>query len=70
MGWEMKDVGLSSITVRLSNHGGERERAHKLLSDGLEQRLNKAILEVIKDPQYAEILLFEPEYYEGMMDNG
>lgn len=63
MGWECRDVGFT-VSLRLDSHGGERERADEQLADELDKRVRAAVLEVIRDPRYAEILMFEPDWYE------
>jgi hypothetical protein len=63
MGWEMRDLGVFPITARLDSHGGEKEQEHERLAEELSERLREMTLAVISDPRYAEILLFEPDYY-------
>lgn len=62
MGWEGRDVGFT-VALRLDAHGGETEQRHEQLADELAERLRAAIIETISDPRYAEILLFEPDWY-------
>lgn len=64
MGWEHRDL-VDRIAVRLDAHGGEKERRHEILAQELEAELKGAILAVLRKPKYAEILLFDAEYYEG-----
>lgn len=64
MGYDVRDL-CGGITVRLSAHGGDREREHEKLAQELNTELREALLAVIRNPKYADILLFEPEYYEG-----
>lgn len=62
MGWECRDVGFT-VALRLDSHGGDKERAHEQLAGELDERVRAAVIEVISDPRYAEILLFEPDWY-------
>lgn len=65
MGWECRESGFT-VTLRLDSHGGDRERADEKLAEELDRRLREAVLSVISEPQYASILLFDPEYYSTM----
>jgi hypothetical protein len=62
MGWECRDVGLR-VSLRLDAHAGDKEREHERLAGKLEAELSAATLAILRKPEYAEILLFKPEYY-------
>lgn len=65
MGYSTEHIGFEPITLRLSAHGGERERQDGELAEELKGRLWRAMAPILGDPRYREILLFEPEYYLG-----
>lgn len=65
MGWECRDIRFN-VSLRLDSHGGDEERAHEALADELEGKLREALLAVLRDERYREILLFSPEYSAGV----
>jgi hypothetical protein len=69
VGWEVQDLNFE-IALRLDAHGGDKEREHEQLATELAEKLNRAVLAVLQEPQYRAILLFEPEFYVHIPENG
>ena len=65
MGWGIREIGLR-IVLRLDEHAGDKEREHEQLAQELSKKLRQAELEVISDPKYREILLYDREYYAAL----
>lgn len=63
MGYENRDVGPGPISLKLDSHGGDRERRDEELAEELHKRLCEATVEILSDERYAEILIFEPDWY-------
>lgn len=62
MGWDLEHVEYR-IALRLDSHGGDKERRHDVLAQEFRAAMAGAVRPVLEDPRFAEILLFEPDYY-------
>jgi hypothetical protein len=58
MGWCCVHVPEGKIVLRLSEHGGEKEKRHQRLCEKMVAELDAAIKAIAEKLEYAEIILY------------